>query len=196
MANVNAPSGFRHAGNVGGGAPTYQIQPGVQVAYNDPNALYSGDPVTLLTTGYVTRTTAGTTPVYGIFYGCEYLNPSTKQIQFSAYWPGVAIASTSAVKAYVVTDPNAEFLVQASAANIGRAAVGANAQFVYTAGSALSGQSACSLLSSSPDVTTTLPFRITRLYEGSPYVGYDATDSYNWVYVTFNNAYSRITTGI
>lgn len=194
MANVNAPFGFRHAGNVGGGAPTYQTMPGAEIAYNDTNALYTGDPVTLLTTGYITRATAGTTPVYGIFMGCEYLNPSTNQIQFSKYWPGVAIASTSAVKALVVNDPNAEFLVQATSTNLGRAAIGANVQFTYTAGSSLTGLSACTV--DSPNVTTTLPFRVTRVLNSAPYIGYDATDSYNWVFVTFNNAYSRITTGI
>lgn len=190
MANVNAPFGFQHVGSVGGGAPTFQITQGVEVAYNDTNAIYYGDPVTLLASGYVTRATAGTTPVYGIFMGCEYLNPSTGQIQFSKYWPGVAIASTSVVKAYVANDPSAEFLVQATSTNIGRGDVGANVQFTYTAGSALSGLSACSV--TSPNTTTTLPFRVTRLET----VRCDPTGSYNWVYVTFNNAYSRITTGI
>lgn len=194
MANSNAPLGFRHAGNVGGGAPTYQIQPEAQIAYNDTNALYTGDPVTLLSTGYITRATAGTTPVYGIFMGCEYLNPSTNQIQFSKYWPGVAIASTSAVKAIVVNDPNAEFLVQATSTNIGRGDIGANVQFTYTAGSALTGMSACTV--DSPNTTSTLPFRVTRILTSSPYVGYDPTGTYNWVFVTFNNSYSRITTGI
>lgn len=190
MANVNAPFGFQHVGSVGGGAPTFQSMQGAQVAYNDTNALFTGDPVTLLTTGYVTRATAGTTPVYGIFGGCWFLNPSTRVVQFSAYWPGTAIASTSVVNAIVITDPNAEFLVQATSTNVGRAAVGANIQFTYTAGSTLTGQSACSV--NTPDTTATLPFRVTRLEEGRS----DPTGTYNWVYVTFNNAYSRITTGI
>lgn len=194
MANVNAPLGFLQDGSVGGGAPTFQTIPGAEVAYNDTNAIYFGDPVTLLGTGYITRATAGTTPVYGIFQGCRYLNPSTGQIAYSKYWPGVAIASTSTVEAYVINDPNAEFRVQATSSNIGRSAVGSNVQFTYTAGSALSGLSACSV--TTPNTTDTLPFRVTRIVTSPLYPGYDPTDSYNWVYVTFNNAYSRITTGI
>ena len=190
MANVNAPFGFQHVGNVGGGAPTYQVMQGAEIAYNDTSALFTGDPVTLLGTGYITRATAGTTPVYGIFYGCSYLNPSTKRIEFSPYWPGVAIASTSTVNAIVVTDPNAEFMVQATSTNVGRSAIGANVQFTYTTGDTLSGQSKCTV--DTPNTTATLPFRVTRLET----VRSDPTGTYNWVYVTFNNAYSRITTGI
>lgn len=186
MPNINAPFGFRQYRGLGS-APTYE-QSVRAVAAGDTTAIYFGDPVTNLTTGYVTRATAGTSPITGIFAGCKYLSTSQKRTVWSNYWPGSD--ATGDVEAYIIDDPNAQFVVQAGGTAIAFADLGLNIQFNLGTGNAQTGVSGAYV--ELPAVTATLPFRIIGFVQNPPGAnGTDITSAYNLVIVGFNNVTSR-----
>ena len=196
MANTNAPFGFQLAGFLDGRSGTFGQQTRL-IANADTTAVYSGDPVTSLNTGYVTRSTAGTTQIAGIFIGCTYLNTALGRTVWSPSWPGSG--ATGDITAYVISDPQATFKVQAggSTTAIGLADINANANFAIGTPNTLSGQSGAYLdqTTISPS-TTTLPFRIISLVTAPPGApGTDITTGYNQVIVAFNFQDFRVTTG-
>jgi len=175
----------------------------------------------------LTSTASGTVTVYvpvaGIFVGCKYLSTSQKRTVWSAYWPGSD--ANGDVTAYVITDPNAQFLVQTANSNttataVGLASVGQNINVAWndstatgeTNGNTASGQSTMfadqySLIANSAAGTPSnayLPFRIVALAnylpgQTSPLVsinGNDPTTGYNSIVVGFNNAMPRNFNGI
>ena len=77
----------------------------MKIANNYGTALFYGDFVKPVTAGVVEKDagTATLTPI-GIFVGCSYTDPTTKQLTFSQFYP----ASTAAddISAYVVDDPD------------------------------------------------------------------------------------------
>ena len=155
-------------------------------------------------------------PVAGVFAGCKYLSTSQKRTVWSNYWPGSDTSND--VEAYVITDPNARFLVQTANSNttataVGQAQVGENIGFNWndsvttgeTNGNTANGLStmfADQFTLSSAGVTganAALPFRIVALSnylpgQSSPLSGIsgnDATSGYNDIIVAFNNAMPR-----
>lgn len=196
MANTNAPFGFQLAGFLDGRTGSLGQQTRL-IANADTNAVYSGDPVTSLSTGYVTRSTAGATQIAGIFIGCTYLNTALGRTVWSPSWPGSG--ATGDVTAYVVSDPQAVFKVQAggSTTAIGLADINANVNFALGTPNTTSGQSgAYADQTTIAAATTTLPFRIIGLITAPPGApGTDTTSGYNYIYVSFNFQDFRVTTG-
>ena len=186
MANTNAPFGFRQYRGLGS-APTYE-QSVRLIKSDNSTAVYFGDPVSNLNTGYITRATAGTAQIAGIFAGCKYLSTSQKRTVWSNYWPGADASSD--VEAYIIDDPNAQFVVQAGGTAIGLADMGLYVQFNLGSGNATTGISGAYV--ESPAVTATLPFRIIGFIESPPGAnGTDITSAYNQIIVGFNNVTSR-----
>ena len=186
MANTNSPFGFRQYRGLGS-APTYE-QSVRLVASADTVAIYFGDPVTNVDTGYIARATAGTAQIAGIFAGCKYVSTSQKRTVWSNYWPGSDAAA--AVEAYVIDDPNAQFLVQAGGTAIGLADIGRYIQFNLGTGNTATGISGAFV--ESPGVLSTLPFRIIGFDVDPPGAnGSDIASAYNYVIVGFNNVTSR-----
>ena len=186
MANTNAPFGFRQYRGLGS-APTYE-QSVRLIKSDNSTAVYFGDPVSNLNTGYITRATAGTAQIAGIFAGCKYLSTSQKRTVWSNYWPGADASSD--VEAYIIDDPNAQFVVQAGGTAIGLADMGLYVQFNLGSGNATTGISGAYV--ESPAVTATLPFRIIGFVESPPGAnGTDITSAYNQIIVGFNNVTSR-----
>lgn len=196
MPNTNAPFGFQHVSSGGGGAPTYG-QSLRKIASGNATAIFFGDavvPVTGAATGYITRATASTVAMAGIFVGCRYLSTASKRIIFSNYWPGSD--ANGDVDAYVIDDPNARFRVQADSTGITFAKVGQNAQLIAGAGNTATGISGMTL-NSTTATTATFPFIITGLVtDPAGANGTDATSGYNIVEVQFNNQIFRQLTGI
>ena len=196
MANTAAPFGFQLAGFLDGRTGSLGQQTRL-IANADSTAVYSGDPVTSLSTGYVTRSTAGTTQIAGIFIGCTYLNTSLGRTVWSPSWPGSG--ATGDITAYVVTDPQAVFKVQAggSTTAIGIADINANINFALGSPNTTSGQSGAYVDQTTINpATTTLPFRIIGLVTAPPGApGTDTTTGYNNIYVAFNFQDFRVTTG-
>ena len=186
MANTNAPFGFKIYRGMGAD-PTYELS--VRLVKSDnTTAIYFGDPVSNLATGYIARATVGTAQISGIFAGCKYLSTSQKRTVWSNYWPGSDAAAD--VEAYIIDAPNAQFVVQAGGTAIGLADMGLNIQFNLGTGNASTGISGAFV--ESPAVTATLPFRIIGFIQDPPGAnGTDISSAYNQIIVGFNNVTSR-----
>jgi hypothetical protein len=186
MANTNAPFGFRQYRGLGS-APTYE-QSVRKIKSDYSTAIYFGDPVANINSGYLARAAAGTAQISGIFAGCKYLSTSQKRTVWSNYYPGSDAAAD--VEAYVIDDPNAQFVVQAAGTAIGLADMGLNVQFALGTGNAATGISGAYV--ESPAVTATLPFRLVGFVQDPPGAnGTDIASAYNHVIVAFNNVTSR-----
>ena len=159
-------------------------------------------------------------PVSGVFAGCKYLSVSQKRTVWSNYWPGSDASGD--VTAYVITDPNARFVVQsansATAASVmGQAQVGQNISFNWqdnTSTGETNGRTSTGLSTMFADQATSsqagtaanafLPFRIVALAnylpgQVSPFTGvngFDTAAAYNELVVGFNNAMPRNFAGV
>lgn len=193
MANTQAYNGFLQYYGGSGGAPTF-AQSTRRIASGNGTAIYFGDPVMPVVstaTGYITQASPGTTTVAGIFVGCTYNSVAQKKPVWNNYWPGSD--ATGDVTAYVVEDPNAQFLVQTSSSSFQitgttstytSSPVGQYAQFSIGTGNTANGQSGAFL--SSLGTTVTFPFVVRAMYT-SVNNGGDPTSLYCKVVVGFNN---------
>lgn len=192
MANTSAPFGFQQDSGTGS-TPTYE-QVVRQAQYN-ASAIYFCDPVTSQTDGTIAIASAGTTQIAGIFVGCTYLSVSQRRMIWNNYWPGSDVASGNYVYAYIVNDPNAQFVVQSGATGLTLADVGANVQFNIGTPNTTSGISGAYV--ESPNTTATLPFRVLKIVT-TPFGGVSAPveGAYAYAIVGFNNVDTKSLTGI
>jgi hypothetical protein len=163
---VSAPYGLLAQNLIGGQvfAGSTRMYP---IQYGYATDIFYGDFV-VLSRGFATRATVdtgtGLNQTVGIFLGCTYTNPTTKQKLFSQYWP----ASTAAgdCEAYVLDDPDAVFkAVVCSATTVvasgALAMIGTNLSAINNTGSLTTGNSANAVLApTNTPVTTTLPLRM------------------------------------
>jgi len=202
MANTNSPFGFIPYGSIQGMAPNFGLTPR-KILYTNATAIYKGDPVTTQTTGYIAQSVAGTTQIAGVFWGgCEYYSVAGKIPLQRPYWPG-SDAAADPFPAFIISNPNATFLVQTGNSNTTASAatlanVGMTANFAIGTGNTTTGASGAYLDLYQAGNTSTQPFRILQLgsdflESGSP--GSDPTTAYNWVLVGFNFQEMRSTTG-
>jgi hypothetical protein len=186
---VDRPYGLQPVNLIGG-----QVFAGstrsLPIQYGYATNMFYGDFVSL-NRGFITRTAISTAsftstalPV-GIFLGCSFTNPVTKQKQFSQFWPTGTLAGDA--MAIVTDDPDTVFkavavtsgVVVASAAS---ALVGQNVGYVDNGGNVNTGNSLNAVLvptvtpPAGPATTSTLPLRIvgvvpdtavTQSYTGS-----------------------------
>jgi hypothetical protein len=129
--------------------------------------IFYGDVVKLASDGTIEKDTGTTTVanhgVAGIFLGCAYTNPSTKQPVFSQYWPASTVAPDA--QAIVADDPDILFKVVAVSATTtvafyGQTVIGNNASLVQNAGSTTTGDSVVAIDGTSAATTASLPIRI------------------------------------
>lgn len=174
---VSAPYGLKPVNLIGG-----QVFAGstrnLPIAYNYGTAIYYGDLVTLGTSGsnagFITVTNVSTSltskNTVGVFLGCYYTNPTTKQRQYSQYYPGSVLAGD--ITAIVADDPDQVFkmvAVASSSSNVissfPSAMVGLNAVMNTPVGSASTGNSGAGLVAA--NTTTAVgsggAFRILNL---------------------------------
>jgi hypothetical protein len=197
MANTLAAFGFRQYRGTGS-VPTME-QSVRKIASGNTNAIFTGDPVVGLSTGYIDKATSNSAAngVEGVFIGCKYFSTSQKRTVWNNYWPGSD--ATGDVEAYILSDPNSMFVVQngTSGTAIGLADIGANVGFLTGTGSTATGLSAYTVDQSTLNTTNTLPFRVVDLVLDPPGInGTDSASGYNWVIVGFNNQARRQLTGI
>ena len=156
---ISAPYGFKPINRVDGMPYAGAIR---QLPITQAGAIYNGDLVELDVGGVVgtaTSLTAGAK--LGVFVGCQYVNSTGQTVQ-AQYYPGTGV--TSAI-AYVVDDPMAAFkvAVTTNGSTIGtvtRAAVGTNVTALAGTPSATTGDSAQSILSTSPAADASFPLRV------------------------------------
>jgi hypothetical protein len=156
MSNVNTAFGLRPIG-ISGSAPNSTGVTEYRIAANNANAIYQGQPVIALNTGFIARisnATGNALAPLGVFMGCQYVDAASRKPVWSNYWPGVAPLANTVVRAYVADNPNQLFLV-ASSATLTDAATAQAAVFRRAdLASGQSGSSATGLSSAVLDVTT------------------------------------------
>jgi hypothetical protein len=201
LSNTSGPFGFTQRAGLGS-SPTYEFASGYRngaIAYN-AGAIYFGDPVvpTSTTAGTLVQAAgaagSSTVTLAGIFYGCKYLSSAMKRIVWSNYWPGSDVVSgaQSSIEAYVVNDPNAQFLCQSDSTGVAQADVGANFDFNIGTGTASNGLSGAYLLHTGA-VTAAFPFRLVSLVLDPPGAPGTASGAYNYAVVAFNNVQTKNT---
>ncbi|GEM_PF-2338378 len=195
MANILAPGGFSNSRLLKGSAPNYATRD-AYIAYNYGTKIAYGDPVFLNSSGNIQLYVKGGTTIHGIFRGCNYLDPSSRRVQWYNSWmaPG-GVASTTVVEAKVDIDPDMVFICQVSGGPVTQADVGLNIDILANSSGnpTYAGMSVCALDAATIASTATLPFRIVGLV-GEPgfVVGYNPAAANNLVQVVMNT--SDITT--
>lgn len=163
MAIVATPSGAEPIGTLSASGSFTGKMRHFKIASAATPAIFYGDFVKLVAGGTVEKdsgTAALTT--CGIFMGCFYTDPNTKQPTYSQYWPSGLVAADAV--AYVVDDPNVLFRMQANA-TIAQSGLGANAQIIQTAGSTAFGRSK-NAVNATVATTATFPLRIVEFVDG------------------------------
>jgi hypothetical protein len=167
---VSAPYGLKPINLIGG-----QVFAGstreYAIPYGYATNIFYGDFVGL-SRGNIARIgvstgTLGT--LTGVFLGCSYTNPTTKQKQFAQYWPASTLAGDAV--AIVCDDPDTVFkaVVCSSGTTVAsgaRAMIGQNLAMINnTTGNVNTGDSLNSLLAptNTPDTTDALPIRVLGL---------------------------------
>ena len=207
---VDAPYGLKPV-NLIGGLPFAGATRQIPIASNYNTSIFNGDVVqyandgTLIITtlqNQVTNASAALTTlpgVIGVFLGCSYTNPATKQKLFSQYYPANTVASD--IMAYVCDDPNALFKVVSVTSAVADNAAGGllpafksransiptNAELVLNTGLTSTGNSRMGVFIN--NVTTALPFRVVDVVPDT------ANSSGNFVefIVKFNVGYHSYT---
>ena len=190
MANTNAPFGLSPLG-LSGTTPNFEIthRP---IASNNATKIAQGDPLKLLSTGYVAQWTNGTTAsaFAGVFIGCKYLSVSQGRTVYSNFWPGSDAAA----------DPDCEFIsnilypamkykIQVSTTPLTFANTTKNADMIVNAPIIRGGFGLSQVTLDSPNIATTatFPLRIVDYWKGVGN-GSDTTTNFNWMVVQANTA--------
>ena len=163
---VQAPYGLKPVNLIGG-----QVFAGstreFPIQYGYGTNIFYGDFVGL-TRGEIQRLSVSTGTAgnqTGIFLGCSYTDPTTKQKRFAQYWPASTLAGDAV--AIVCDDPDTVFkaVVCSSGTTIAsgaRAMIGQNLACINNTGNTNTGDSANALLApnDTPATTSTLPVRV------------------------------------
>jgi hypothetical protein len=165
---VDKPYGLKPINLIGG-----QVFAGstrnLPIQYGYATNIFYGDLVNLARGTVVVNadTTDSTqTGIIGVFLGCSYTNPTTKQKQFSQYWPASTLAGDA--QAIVCDDPDTVFKVVMCSSGTTIASgsipsVGRNYGLIQNAGSINTGNSAVALLWSATTTSIDLAARVVGL---------------------------------
>ena len=166
---VSAPYGLKPINLIGGqvfagSTRDYSIQ------YGFASNIFYGDLVNIVRGSIVknTDTTDSTgNGLVGVFLGCEYANPTTKQTQFAQFWPA---GTTATGRAIVCDDPDTVFkVVMCSAttviASASTALLGQNFGLIQNAGNVNTGNSAVAALYNASSTGVDLALRAVGLVE-------------------------------
>ena len=183
---VSKPYGLQPINLIGGQvfAGATRSLPITTASVNYNTALFNGDVVMLDSTGTVIKgtldsDTSAVPGIIGVFVGCSYTNPSTKQKVFQQYWPGFASGVTDAV-AIVVDDPDTLFKVVSVGSTpnttglditpLQQTVLGNNVQLVLNTGDTVTGDSRVGVYWDSGNPTQTYAMRIVDLVPDTSYV--------------------------
>jgi len=189
MSATATPYGFKPVNEIGG-LPYAGSTRQIKIASGYASNIYYGQVVSIVAAGtiqVVTTNGDNSTPfpagTIGVFVGCTYTNPSTKQLTFAQYWPTGTVASDA--MAYVVDDYNTLFQVQADG-SLAQATLGSNAILAAvqstSTGSTTTGNSNTAI-SATTATTSGYAFRIVDFVESTTST---VGDAYTDVLVKFN----------
>lgn len=162
---IDAPYGLKPV-NLIGGQPFAGSTREMPIQYGYATDIFYGDWV-VVTRGFVVRATVatgtGVNQVQGVFLGCSYTSPTTKQRLFSQYWPASTLAGDAT--AYIADDPDTVFKAAVCSATTvmasgAKAMIGLNLSMINNTGSTNTGNSANAVLAPvDTPVATILPLR-------------------------------------
>lgn len=174
---VDAAYGYKPVNLIGGQVFSGSTRE-YPIAYNYGQNLFYGEPVTL-SSGFIIRAyTPGSTSINtsntitGIFLGCSFTDPVTKQKRFNQYYPANTTAGD--IKAIVCDDPDTVFRMAVvplvgsatigsmSQIVVGQNAVASYAASVTAAGSTATGNSALGVVAAASN-TASAAWRILQL---------------------------------
>jgi len=189
---ISKPYGFKPINLIGG-----QVFAGatrkMRIASGYDTAIGYGDLLIRVNDGTVARSAATTAKptggFAGVFLGCEFINPSTGQLQFQQNFIADTTVTSGVITAYVCEDPDALFQVAVVSGTtvvtgVQFTSVGNNATIVNNTGITASGNSQIALLDSTA-TTDSLPIRIVDVVPDTAYVSGGNT-LYPEVIVKFN----------
>lgn len=125
--------------------------------------IFYGD-IVKISLGNVETIAASTDFAAGVFVGCHYVDPNTKQPQYRPYWPSGTSSADSTPYALVVDDPRAVFVIQCDATVTANDVMRVNYDTTLGAGNTLTGQSGQGLMVSSGQAASAM-LRILDIYE-------------------------------
>jgi hypothetical protein len=200
VSNTNNPFGFRSFGHRDGSAPTMGMER-YFILSSDTNLYFTGDPVALSSAQYGYLQPYGGSSlaprVAGVFVGCEYYQPSAGKVVWNSYFPA-SVSSSSPVTAYVISDPEMQFMVQASSAGIGSSMIGGNLNILAaqsSLGNTTTGVSNVTIASTiGLTAGSSYPFTLVDVYSNFAPPGANGTDNssaFNVVIVSPNNWFRR-----
>jgi len=196
MATTAAPYGLK-AVNLVGGQPYAGSTRQLKIASGYAANIYNGSVVSIVAAGTVeivsevgSNADAFPAGTVGVFVGCSYTDPGTKQKLFKQYWPASTVASDAV--AYVIDDPDVVFQIQADA-TLAQTALGINIPVVNpTAGDTVTGNSTMAADASAIAVTNTLAFKIIDFVDSTTS---SVGDTYTDILVKFNPLSHAYTNG-
>lgn len=172
---VSAPYGLKPINLIGG-----QVFAGstrnLPIQYGYATNIGYGDFVTLSrgTVGRLSVTSSAGAGNVGIFLGCSYTSPATKQKLFSQYWPGGTLAGDAV--AIVTDDPDTLFKAVVCSSGVVVASssipvVGQNIQMIDNGMSTSTGNSlgAVAGVTATPATTGTFPLRVVGVVPDTAY---------------------------
>lgn len=174
---VSKPYGLQPINLIGGqvfaGATRYR-----RIASTYNTAIFYGDLVKLTTDGTVVlaneTNTGPSTGFAGVFLGCTYTDPTTKQPRFQQYYPGGITAPTGTfINAIIADDPDTLFKIVVVSGTtvvtgVQYSAIGENADLVQNAGSTTTGNSLVAL-NATTGTAKTKPLRIVDVIPDTAY---------------------------
>ena len=173
--SVDAPYGLKPINLIGGQVFSGSTR-SLPIQYGYATDIFYGDFV-VLARGFITRasvsTGTGANQITGVFLGCSYTDPTTKQKRFSQYWPASTLAGDA--MAVVVDDPDTVFKAVVCSATTAVASgalalVGTNLSMINNTGSVNTGNSANAVLApAATPVTSILPVRCVGVVEDTAF---------------------------
>ena len=177
MSATSAPFGLRPAYHPSGLDRAQGLANIIESGYTQN--LLKGQAVKLAAaTGYVVRADA-TDALYGVFDGVEWTD-TTGRRRVSNYWPALTAYQTGSLIAYIWTDPQVVYEIQA-AGSIAQTAIGAEFDLSSPyAGSTTTGLSQALMDTSAASANTS---KVLRVIDLAPYPGNAWGDAYTIVRV-------------
>jgi hypothetical protein len=189
---IEKPYGFKPINLIGG-----QVFAGstrkMRIASAYATSIGFGDLLVRVDDGTVARSAATTAKptggFAGVFLGCEFINPSTGQVQYQQNFVGGTTVTQGYITAYVCDDPDTLFQVAVVSGTtvvtgVQFTAVGNNATIVNNTAITAAGNSQIALLDSTA-TTDTLTIRIVDVVPDTAYISGGNT-LYPEVIVKFN----------
>ena len=196
---VDKPYGFVPINLIGGQVFAGQTRQ-LPIASNYGTAIYFGD-IVRLSGGTIVKETGTTTVsaagIVGVFMGCSYTNPTTKQKTFSQFYTANTVADD--IEAYVADDPDQLFKVavtggatSSTITPISGLILGTNlAVSQPSSNTTISGNSNIGVYDSGSNTAFTLPVRVVGLVPETV----NASGNYSEVIVKWNVPYITLTEG-